>query len=119
MTDGEFTGANPEPIVRRIMQMKNLDGNVLLENIYISDRLLSGAITDVQNWPGILSSTPLTNQYAQKLREISSPLPEGYRIMMLENGYQMAEGALMMLPGSSPELVEMGFVMSMATPVSH
>jgi hypothetical protein len=119
MTDGEFTGADPEPIVRRIMQLKNQDGYILLENIYISDKLLTENVSDVQNWSGILTSTKLTNQYAQKLRNISSPLPDSYRIMMLENGYQMSPGALMMLPGLSPELVEMGFVMSMATPVSR
>lgn len=119
MTDGEFTSADPEPIVRRILQMKNSDGNVLVENIFISEKILSESIKDVQKWPGILRSTPLTNQYAQKLRDISSPLPESYRIMMLENGYNMAEGASMMLPGINPELVEMGFVMSMATPVSR
>lgn len=119
MTDGEFTGANPDPIVRRILQMKNSDGNVLVENIFISDKILSEPIKNVQNWEGVTKSTTLTNQYAQKLREISSPLPEGYRIMMLESGYRLAEGACMMLPGINPELVEMGFVMSMATPVSR
>ncbi len=119
MTDGEFTGANPEPIVQRIMQMRNLDGNVLFENIFISDKLLPDPIADVQAWPGILNDTELTNQYAIKLRTMSSPLPENYRVMMLENGYQMAEGALMMMPGMSSELIEMGFVMSMSTPVSR
>lgn len=37
MTDGEFTGADPEPIVRRIMGMRIPDGNVLVENIFISE----------------------------------------------------------------------------------
>jgi len=119
MTDGEFTGADPDPIVRRILQMKNADGNVLVENIFISDKILSEPIRDVQNWSGVTKSTPLANPYAQKLREISSPVPESYRVMMLESGYSLAEDACMMLPGINPELVEMGFVMSMSTPVSR
>ncbi len=119
MTDGEFTGANPEPIAQRIMSMYNPDGPVLIENIFISDSILPQVITNPQEWNGVMANTPLRGDYAQKLRSISSPLPESYRIMMLESGYQLANGAYMMLPGSSPELVEMGFVMSMSTPVSR
>jgi len=39
--------------------------------------------------------------------------------MMLESGYTLSPDAVMMLPGMSPELVEMGFVMSMSTPVAQ
>jgi len=119
MTDGEYTGADPEPIVRRIMSMGNSDGNVLVENIFISDNILAEPIYDPSAWQGVTSSTRLTSQYAVKLRSMSSPLPEGYRIMMAESGYNLAPGAAMMLPGISPELVEMGFVMSMSTPVAQ
>lgn len=118
MTDGEFTGSNPEPIVRRIMNMSNNDGNVLVENIFISDKLLAKPIGDAHNWPGVLPDTAMANEYANKLRSISSKLPESYRIMMLESGYQMAEDAVMMIPGMSQELVELGFVMSTATPTA-
>lgn len=118
MTDGEFTGANPEPIVRRIMGMGNSDGNVLVENIFVSDRLLPQPITDAHGWTGVTVNSPLTNEYANKLRSISSPLPESYRVMMLESGYSMDENAVMMIPGMSQELVELGFVMSTATPTS-
>jgi hypothetical protein len=119
MTDGEYTGADPEPIARRIMAMKNADGNVLLENVFISDKLLPAPIPSIQLWPGVMKNTPLIDEYAKKLRSISSTLPESYRSRMQESGYRMSEGAVMMLPGISPEIVEMGFVMSMATPVSR
>lgn len=118
MTDGEFTGANPEPIVRRIMNMGNADGNVLVENIFISDRLLPDPIQNIKSWQGITHRSTLVGEYANKLRSISSNLPESYRIMMLESGFGMAEDAVMMIPGMNSELVELGFVMSMATPVS-
>jgi hypothetical protein len=117
MTDGEYTGSDPEPIVRRIMSMRVPDGNVLVENIFISDNLLPEPIPDVHKWSGITPKTKLTNQYAEKLRSISSPLPRSYRAMMLESGYNLAEDAVMMIPGMTPELVQMGFVMSMSTPI--
>lgn len=121
MTDGEYTGKDPEPIARRIMQMAVPDGNVLVENIFISDeseKILARPMEeDIRNWPGVLPDTPLKNTYAQKLRAISSPLPESYRTMMIEMGYGMDPKALMLLPGTSPELVAMGFQMSTATPV--
>ncbi len=117
MTDGEFTGEDPEPIARRIMDMSVPDGNVLVENIFITDRILSDEISDPTKWPGIQAGTELTNDYALKLRSISSPLPESYRAMMQEYNYHLAKGALMLLPGISPELVAMGFQMSAATPV--
>jgi hypothetical protein len=117
MTDGEYTGDDPEPFIQRIRQMSVPDGNVLVENIFISDRILPAPVTDPQRWPGILADTQLESAYARKLCAMSSPLPETYRQTMLESGYGLAPEALMMLPGMNPELVEMGFVMSAATPI--
>jgi hypothetical protein len=117
MTDGEFTGSDPEPIVRRIMAMRVPDGNVLVENIFISDNLLAERIADPRKWSGVTPKTRLTNDYAKKLRSISSPLPRSYRAVMLESGYSLGEDAVMMIPGMTAALVEMGFVMSMSTPI--
>lgn len=119
MTDGEYTNADPEPIARQIMQLAVPDGNVLLENIFISDRLLEEPINQPAEWPGITATTPLKDAYARKLRALSSPLPASYRANMVEAQYRMSPDAVMMLPGSTPELVEMGFVMSTATPVAR
>jgi len=119
MTDGEFTGADPQPIVERIKAMGNNDGNVLVENIFISDNILPYAVPDPSVWGGVDDRTQLNGKYAQKLRSMSSRLPEGYRVMMSENGYAIQPNAYMMLPGMSPELVQMGFVMSMSTPVAQ
>jgi serine/threonine protein kinase len=117
MTDGENTGEDPEPIVRRIMQMAVPDGHVLVENIFISDRVLPKPIADPRKWPGILPDTKLASNYARKLRAISSPVPGSYRMMMLEMGYSLDAESVMLLPGVNPELVAMGFQMSAATPV--
>ncbi len=117
MTDGEFTGADPGPVAGRIVQLAVPDGNVLVENIFITDKVLASAVSDASQWQGILPDTKLQNPYAAKLRAISSPVPDSYRATMLENGYHLAPGALMLFPGMSPELVAMGFQMSAATPV--
>jgi len=117
MTDGEYTGDDPEPAVQRIIQMAVPDGHVLVENIFISDKILPKPVTDPYKWPGILPNTKLINDYARKLRMISSPVPESYRQMMLEMSYNLDARALMLLPGVNPELVAMGFQMSAATRV--
>lgn len=117
MTDGEYTAADPEPIVKRIMEMSVPDGNVLVENIFISDKVVPYTVSDPTKWPGILPDTELVSDYAKKLRAMSSVIPESYRQMMQENNYHLTPGALMLLPGMSPELVAMGFQMSAATPV--
>lgn len=117
MTDGEFTGPDPAPIVQRIMQRSLPDGNVLVENIFISDKIINQPINDVSAWPGIHTNTPLNSDYARKLRSMSSPVPDSYREMMLENSYHIGPGAVMLLPGINSELVAMGFQMSAATPI--
>ncbi len=115
MTDGEYTGDDPTPWVDAIRGLQVKDGAVLFENIFIADDLEE--IHSPQQWPGVSTTSYLKNPYAQKLRDLSSPLPEEYRKIMAEYGYHLQSGAVMMLPGSTPELVSMGFQMSAATPV--
>ncbi|MDQ2809055.1 MAG: VWA domain-containing protein [Chloroflexota bacterium] len=117
MTDAEYHdyGGDPEPIAQRIMRMRVPDGPVLIENIFVSENILPDPITDPFQWPGVTASTPLTNPYAQKLRALSSAIPESYRAMLMESGYHLAPGALMLLPGTNPEMVGLGFQMSTST----
>lgn len=115
LTDGEYTGEDPEPVVRRIMQLSVPDGPVLVENIFMSDTILPNPIADVHQWPGIHAGSPLGSDYARKLRAMSSPLPESYRLMMEEMGYHISPRASMLLPGTSPELVQMAFAMATTT----
>jgi hypothetical protein len=117
MTDGEYTGDDPDPVARRIMQMEVPDGPVLVENIFMSDAVLRTPIPDSSSWAGILPSTPLASGYAEKLRNMSSPLPESYRVTLNENNHRLSADACMLLPGTSFDLVSLGFQMSAATPV--
>lgn len=117
MTDGAHTGEDPEPIAKRIMEISVPDGNVIVENIFVSDSILESPIEDVKNWQGIMPDTLFNNEVANKLRRMSSTLPESYREMMSNSGYSLKSGALMMLPGTSSELVSLGFQISAATPI--
>ena len=119
MTDGEYTGKDPAPIVREIMAMKTIDGNVLVENIFISQGILSEPIHDIPQWAGITRETPLKNSYARKLRELSSSIPNSYHQVMREMGYHLDPSAVMLFPGMNPEMVAMGFQMSAATGVGQ
>lgn len=123
ITDGEYTEDDPEPVVKRIMQMRNSDGNVLVENIFVSDAILPDPIPDLRQWKGITPrtrfSTGKIGAYAQKLRSISSVVPESYRLMMREFGYDLAAGSYLMFAGMTPELVEMAFLMSTNTYISE
>ncbi|WP_268624875.1 vWA domain-containing protein [Paenibacillus alvei] len=117
MTDGVYSGEDPEPIVRRIQAMSVPDGHVLVENIFISDDVLEHAIDDPKRWSGVHDDTVFTDEYGVKLQKMSSVMPESYREMMLDANYHLTEGALLMFPGTNPDLVSLGFQMSAATPV--
>ena len=120
MTDGVYTSADPAPTVREIMAMKTSDGNILVENIFISDNILANPIQDPFAWTGVNRNTPLKSDYARKLRELSSPIPKSYhQVMAGEMGYHLATDAVMLFPGTSPEMVAMGFQMSTATGVGQ
>jgi hypothetical protein len=119
ITDGEYTGDDPIPVIRRIMNMTVPDGSVLVENIFISDDMLIAPISSSRKWSGIRSKSELRSLYAKTLFDVSSIIPENYRLMMNEDGYDIAPNARMLFPGSHPEFIEMGFVMSAATPVAR
>ncbi len=116
ITDGKFTGRDPIPVAEEIMSMKVNDGNVLIQNIFISDNLFSNPIPDIKRWKGITKQTKFTNQYAETLRSISSPLPDSYREIANAVGYNLERGSLMMFPGISIELIKLGFVVATSTP---
>ncbi|MBO9599718.1 MAG: hypothetical protein J7559_18075, partial [Cohnella sp.] len=112
-----YTGEDPEPIARRIMGMSVRDGNVLIENIFISDDLLAQPIDQPKKWAGVRDDTEFRDDYGHKLKRMSSVIPESYRGMIRESHYNLAAGSLLMFPGTTPDLVSLGFQMSAATPI--
>ena len=83
MTDGEYQGDDPSPIAQRIMAMSTSDGNVLVENIFISDKILRAPIADLEKWPGLIDESALANDYARTLLRMSSPIPESYLLSLI------------------------------------
>lgn len=117
LTDGEFNGADPEPVAREIMDLSTPDGPVLVENIYIGDGLTRVPIADAKAWPGISDESDLEDPYAPKLLRMSSPLPDTYAEMLRkEGGYRVEAGRRMLIPGTNRGLVELAFTMSQSTP---
>jgi len=98
--------------------MSNDDGAVLVENIYVGPDLTKQPISDINNWPGIMDASELSNQYAQKLFNMSSPLPPGYAEVIGDDGYRLQPGSRMLIPGTNKELIELAFAMSGATPTT-
>ena len=119
LTDGQFTGADPEPMAREIMGLTAPDGPVLIENIFIGSDLTHEPVTDPHTWPGIGDESELSSPYAAKLFRMSSPLPGSYAEMLRkEGGYQVEAGRRMLIPGASRGLVELAFTMSQSTPTN-
>ncbi len=118
MTDGEYQGDDPTPIVQRLMNMSTPDGNVLVENIFISDKILKNPVGEADQWAGIVDESELANDYARALLRMSSPIPASYLNEMAEFGYGLRAGAPMLFPGQNKDLIKMAFTMSGATPVA-
>ena len=120
MTDAEYNMGDPTSVVQRVMNMSVPDGNVLVENIFVSDGALSEQIQNPKEWEGLTNTEQLTTGFAKKLFSLSSPLPESYLNILGEMGYKsFRAGSRMMLPGNNPEMVELGFAMSAATKLTE
>lgn len=115
LTDGEYTGADPEPLARLLMQLRVADGYVLLQNIYISESF-ARMVQRPREWRGIQLHTSLPDAYARKLRAMSSPIPSTYLQFLREfMEANLEEGSYMLFPGHTPEFIRFGFQMSAAT----
>jgi hypothetical protein len=117
LTDGVYTGEDPEPIAKEIMELSLPDGPVLIENIFLTEEATQGKVKDAKAWRGIVSNQFMPDPYTEKLMRMSSVIPETYRDMMRESAYSIQKDALMMLPATSKDLIALGFQMSAATPI--
>jgi hypothetical protein len=109
LTDGMFSN-DPQAlkdIVRDIKAMRVEDGNVLIENIYIQNKLLRQSVQDWKSWGGVLTEKQLTYQYAKDLFNFSSPLPDLYRQRINKTGYNLQDGASLFFPGTQGELLRL------------
>jgi len=115
LTDTLLTGSDPTPIVQRIQAMKVPDGSVLVENVYVAEKMLRTTVHDWRQWGGVLKANQLTNEYAKLFFHLSSPLPETYRQNINNYGYHLKPGAALFFPGQHLDLVRLAFAISTAT----
>ena len=116
LTDALVTAASdPSPVVKRIQAMAVNDGPVLVENVYVADKMLRSSVRDWREWGGVLKANQLTNEYAKMLFHLSSPLPETYRQNINNYGYNLQRGAALFFPGAHTDLVRLAFAISTAT----
>ncbi len=115
LTDGRLSTVDPTPFVRRIQAMSVDDGTVLVENVYVGDRMLRKRVRDWHRWGGVMRENDLVDEYARFLYHLSSPLPETYRQNINSHGYALQEGAALFFPGTHSDLIRLAFSVSAAT----
>jgi hypothetical protein len=91
------------------------DGPVLVENVYMADKMLHSPVVNWSEWPGLLKPKQLSSKYARFLFRLSSPLPDSYRQNINNYGYHLQKGAALFFPGTQTELVRLAFAISTAT----
>jgi len=104
ITDGEYTGDDPEPFARRIMSTKTRHGESLLLNILISENMLSNPVEDLSKWGGVKKNTDVKQKYAKKLLNMSSKIPERYEKRLKESGFSIKSGAKLLFPLDALEI---------------
>lgn len=117
LTDAEITERfeDPEPIVKEIQKLAVPDGNVLVNNIFISE-YIKLPTNNIQTWKGFFPEDKTGDQYGDKLLRLSSRLPETYRDNLnTRQGTNLSSGTVMFYPGIDPEFIESGFVASMSS----
>ena len=115
LTDALITTGDPVSVVQRIQAMTVDDGPVLVENVYVEDKVLRSPVVNWMQWSGVLKPKQLKSPYARFLCQLSSPLPDSYRQNINNYGYHLQKGAALFFPGTQTELVRLAFAISMAT----
>ncbi len=117
ITDCEFDeeqAQDPLECSQKLQEIAVPDGNVLVENIFITDQISAPA--SAQGWEGYHRGDKTGNPYGDKLLEMSSLIPSTYaQILREQAGLKIKEDAVMMFPGITREFIKFGFVMSIVT----
>ncbi|MBE0682490.1 MAG: VWA domain-containing protein [Anaerolineales bacterium] len=117
ITDCEYGEETQDPaeFAKQLKEISVPDGNVLVENIFITDQITLSS-QNINDWNGYRVSESTGDPYGDKLLAMSSRVPAGYaQIMSEQAGLKIREGTAMMFPGVSQEFIKTGFVMSMVT----
>ncbi len=121
ITDGTYNvGGSPEKAIQKLKTLRNKDGNVLVQNLLISDNLLYTPITNMYSWVGLKSSDErvFKNSYEPFLLSSSSALPSAYANKLKEYGYSLEPDSKMMYPAENSELIKLSFLVTISAPFS-
>ena len=117
ITDNEYD-KEANDVFEYVQKIKNIsipDGNVLMQNIFITDEITL-PVEAVKDWKGYDFSDSTGNPYADNLLRISSAFPSTYaQVMREQSGLKISDGVAMMFPGINREFIRTGFVMSVVT----
>jgi uncharacterized protein YegL len=117
ITDCEYSEEteDPEVFARKLQEISVADGNVLVENIFVTDQIVLSN-TDVKEWKGYKFNESTDDAYGDKLLAMSSPLPASFAEIMNEQaGLKLRAGTAMMFPGINKEFITTAFVVGTAT----
>jgi hypothetical protein len=114
MTDAEITErlGDPSPFFEEIKKLEVADGNVLIENIFVTDHIRLPT-SDLHVFSGYKVGETLDNPFGEKLLTMSSILPEAFRTLInREQGMNLKAGTSMMYPGTTTDFVQVAFQIS-------
>lgn len=117
LTDCEFAEETQDPVkfAQELQDIAVPDGNVLVENIFITDQIRLPS-NNIKDWNGYRFNESTGDPYGDKILAMSSPMPAAYAQLMSEQaGLKIREGTAMMFPGINLEFIKTGFVMSIVT----
>ncbi|MBV6394193.1 MAG: hypothetical protein KPEEDBHJ_03445 [Anaerolineales bacterium] len=119
LTDGEFTNdyGDPSNLMREIMNMDTPDGKVLLQNIFLGDKLLAKPVSNTKEWVGVTGEQELSEQYTKFLYNHSSVWPNRYvEYFNKEYKFNLKPNTRMFFPAEDVNTIKMAFTASTATP---
>jgi hypothetical protein len=117
ITDCEYNEKEAQDPLQFALDLQKIsvpDGNVLVENIFITDQI--SVPSSAQDWQGYRFNDVTGDPYGDKLLAMSSLIPSTYaQILREQAGLKIREEAAMMFPGITREFIKFGFVMSIVT----
>lgn len=116
---GEYPCRDPEPIAKRIRDIRVTDGFVLIENVLMEDETILEPSNNSKLWSGIHKDNELAKEFPRKLFRMSSLIPESYREYANSLGFNISRGTRMLYPGTKPDIIKLGITYGAVTGITQ